>query len=109
MRTLSATDAYFIVARLWKVLTYQNHFQSGYVGLYPIVLALLPHQLMRLANFKGSPINISGRTAEFRPPDNPHLIVHECSAFGTGEMQAIRNFIQNHESRPASERLHAIW
>ncbi|KAF8489076.1 hypothetical protein F5888DRAFT_1210533 [Russula emetica] len=64
-----------------------------------------------LQNYKRSPINISGRTDEFRPPDNRHLIVHECSAFGPGEMQAIRDFIttRNHKSRPASERLHAIW
>ncbi|KAI0276097.1 hypothetical protein BGY98DRAFT_736933 [Russula aff. rugulosa BPL654] len=59
----------------------------------------------------GSPINISGRTAEFRPPDNRHLMVHECSAFGPGEMQAIRDFViaRNHESCASSERLHAIW
>ena len=67
-------------------------------------------QLMRLANFKGSPINIPGRTAEFRPPDNDYLVVHECSASGPEEMQAIRDFItRNHKSRPVSERLHAIW
>jgi len=62
-------------------------------------------------DMSGSPINISGRTAEFRPPDNRHLTVHECSASGPGEMQAIRDFIttRNHESCPASERLHAIW
>ncbi|KAN0107074.1 hypothetical protein V8E52_010519 [Russula decolorans] len=62
-------------------------------------------------DMSGSPINISGRTAEFRPPDNRHLIVHECSAFGPGDMQAIRDFItaHNHENCPASERLHAIW
>ncbi len=60
---------------------------------------------------KGSPINGSGRTAEFRPPDNHHLVVHECPAFGPGEMQVIQNFIRtcNNKSRPASERLHAIW
>ena len=101
----------FIAARLWQVLTHQNHFQSGHVGLYPVFFALLPHQLMRLANLKGSPINVAGRTAEFCPRDNRHLIVHECSATGRGEMQAIRDFIttRNHKSRPASERLHAIW
>jgi hypothetical protein len=67
--------------------------------------------LCALQNYKRSPINVSGRTAEFRPPDNRHLIVHECSASGTGEMQAIRDFIttRNHKSRPDSESLHAIW
>jgi len=50
-------------------------------------------------------------TVEFRPRDNRHLIVHECSAFKTRELQAIRDFIttRNHKSRQASERLHAIW
>ena len=60
---------------------------------------------------KKAPTNVSGRTAEFRPRDNRHLIVHECSAFGPGELQPIRDFItnRNHKSRQASERLHAIW
>ena len=44
---LGGTDAYFIAARLWQVLTHQNHFQSGHVGLYPIIFALLPHQLTK--------------------------------------------------------------
>ncbi|KAI0276095.1 hypothetical protein BGY98DRAFT_987929 [Russula aff. rugulosa BPL654] len=63
------------------------------------------------ADMSRSPINVSGRTAEFRPPDNRHLVVHECSASGSGEMQAIRDFIttRNHKSRPDSESLHAIW
>ncbi|KAF8489079.1 hypothetical protein F5888DRAFT_1211977 [Russula emetica] len=58
-----------------------------------------------------APTNVSGITAEFRPRDNRHLIVHECSASGLGEVQAIRDFIttRNHTSRQASERLHAIW
>jgi hypothetical protein len=62
-------------------------------------------------NYKGSPINVSGKAAEFRPPDNRHLVVHECTAFGPGEMQAIQDFIttRNNKSRLASERLHAIW
>ena len=62
--------------------------------------------LYALQNYKRSPINVSGRTTEFRPPDNRHLIVHECSAFGPGEMRAIRDFIK---SRSDSERLHVIW
>jgi hypothetical protein len=64
-----------------------------------------------LQNHKRSPINLSGRTVEFRPPNNRHLIVHECSASGPGEMKAIRDFIttHNHKSRPDLERLHAIW
>ncbi|KAI0276096.1 hypothetical protein BGY98DRAFT_736516 [Russula aff. rugulosa BPL654] len=63
------------------------------------------------ADMSRSPINVSGRTAEFRPLDNPHLIVHECLASGPGEMQAIRDFIttRNHKSRPDSERLHVVW
>lgn len=62
-------------------------------------------------NYKPSPNNIYGRIAEFRPDDNRHLIVHECSASGYGEMQAIQDFIttRNDESRTASERLHAVW
>lgn len=52
-----------------------------------------------------------GGIAEFCPGDNRHLIAHECSASGNGEMQAIRKFIatRNDENRPASERLHAVW
>jgi hypothetical protein len=67
--------------------------------------------LSTLPNYKVSPINAPGRTAEFRPRDNRHLMVHECSASGSGEMQTIRDFIttRNHKSRPDSERLHAIW
>jgi hypothetical protein len=67
--------------------------------------------LCMLQNFKWSPINVSGKTAEFRPRDNRHLIVHECSASGPREMQAIRDFIttRNNKNRPDSERLHAIW
>ena len=64
-----------------------------------------------LAICERAPTNISGITGEFRPRDNRHLIVHECSAFGPGELQAIRDLItiRNHKSRPVSERLHAIW
>jgi hypothetical protein len=64
-----------------------------------------------LAICKRAPTNVSGMTTEFRPRDNRRLIVHECSAFGPGELQAIRDSItmRNHKSRPASERLHAIW
>jgi hypothetical protein len=56
-------------------------------------------------------MNVSGRITEFRPRDNRHLMVHECSAFGPGEMQATQDSIalRNHKSHPASERLHAIW
>ena len=71
----------------------------------------LPHQLMRLANYKGAPINVLGRTAEFLPRDNRQLIVHECSGSGPRDLQAIRDFVttRNQKGRPASERLHAIW
>ncbi|KAF8474333.1 hypothetical protein DFH94DRAFT_805789 [Russula ochroleuca] len=62
-------------------------------------------------NMSGAPINVSGRTEEFRPRENRHLIVHECSGSGPRDLQAIRDSIttRNHTSRPASERLHAIW
>ena len=64
-----------------------------------------------LPNCKGAPMNVSGRITEFRPRDNRHLMVNECSAFGPGEMQAVQDSItlRNHKSHPASERLHAIW
>ena len=64
-----------------------------------------------LAICKRAPTNVSGMTVEFRPRDNRHLIVHECSAIKTRELQAIREFItsRNHKSRQASEKLHAIW
>ena len=93
------------------VTSHQSYFPSGYVGMHLVVVAFLSDQLMHVANFKWSPFNVSGRTAEFRPRDNRHLIVHECSASGPREMQAIRDFItaRNHKSRPDSERLHAIW
>jgi hypothetical protein len=48
-QTLGPTDARFIVARIWQVLTHQCHFQSKHVGMYPIIFAFLPHQLMCLA------------------------------------------------------------
>ena len=48
----------------------------------------------------------TGITVGFRPHDNRRLIVHECSAFGPEEVQAVRDFIT---SRQASETLHAIW
>ena len=102
---------YIIAARVWQVLSHQSYFQSGYVGMRPIALCFCLTNLFALQNYKRSPINVSGRTAEFRPPDNRHLVVHECSASGSGEMQAIRDFIttRNHKSRPDSESLHAIW
>ncbi|KAF8474332.1 hypothetical protein DFH94DRAFT_695408 [Russula ochroleuca] len=67
--------------------------------------------LFALQNYKGAPINISGRTTEFLPRDNRHLIVHECSGSGPRDLQAIRDFVttRNQKGRPASERLHAIW
>ena len=73
----------------------------------PVCTQLFSHSCLTnicALHFKGSPIDISGRTAEFRPRDNRHLMVHECLASGPGEMQAIRDFIT---TRPASERLHA--
>ena len=74
------------------------------------VFALLPHQFdLMLRDHQWSPINKFGRTAEFRPPDNSHLIVHKCSAFGPREMQAVRDFITANKNRPTSKRLHAIW
>ena len=50
----------------------------------------------------------------FRPDDNHHLIVHECSGLGPGDaqgLQAIKDFISTRIdlNRPAPERLHAIW
>ena len=50
----------------------------------------------------------------FRPDDNHHLIVHECSGFESGDakgLRAIRDFISTRTdpNRPASERLHAVW
>ena len=67
--------------------------------------------LSALKNYKGAPINVSGRTTEFLPRDNRQLIVHECSGSGPRDLQAIRDFVttRNHKNRPASERLHAIW
>ncbi|KAF8474329.1 hypothetical protein DFH94DRAFT_124853 [Russula ochroleuca] len=58
-----------------------------------------------------SPTNASPRVAEFRPHDNRHLMAYECSGFGAGDLQVIRDFVmtRNHKSRSASERLHAIW
>ncbi|KAH9998778.1 hypothetical protein BJV77DRAFT_1147925 [Russula vinacea] len=60
---------------------------------------------------KGTQMNASPRTVEFRPHENHHLVVYECSGFGPGDLQVIRDYIttRNHKSRPASERLHAIW
>ena len=50
----------------------------------------------------------------FRPDDNHHLIVHECSGLGPDDAQglrAIQDFISTRTdpNRPAPERLHAIW
>ena len=50
----------------------------------------------------------------FCPDDNRHLIVHECSGLEPGDAQglrAIRDFISTRTdpSRPAPERLNAIW
>ena len=50
----------------------------------------------------------------YRPDDNHHLCVHECSGFEPGDAQgfrAIRDFIaaRTDPNRPAVERLHAIW
>lgn len=62
-------------------------------------------------DLSGSPINIYRKIAEFCPRDNDHVMVYECSASGSEEMQVIQAFISahNHEDCPASERLHAIW
>ena len=78
--------------------------------MYLVIFAFLP-QLIRFQNYKAAPKNVPGRTAEFRPRDNRHLIVHECSGFGPGDLQAIKDFVTmySHKNRPSSERLHAIW
>jgi len=39
--------------RDWQVLTHRDHFQSGYFGMYPIILAHLLHQLMRFTTLQG--------------------------------------------------------
>jgi hypothetical protein len=53
---------------------------------------------------------------EFRPEDNPYLIVHECSGFDpqvgdSQNLQTIWEFIsyRTHATRSPSERLHAVW
>ena len=49
----------------------------------------------------------------YAPSENPHLIVHEYPSFepGVQNMSAVREFVidRTRASRPASERLHAIW
>ena len=110
-QTLGVTDDTSLQRDSGKSSLIKTIFKVDMSVCIQVIFALLHCQLMRLANSKGSPINISGRTAEFRPPDNRHLIVHECSAFGPGEMRSIRDFIiaRHDESCPPSERLHAIW
>jgi hypothetical protein len=110
-RAADATDACFIAAGIRQILTHQCRFQCGYVGKYLAIFASCSTNLYDLQNHKGAPKNVPGRTAEFRPRDNRHLIVHECSGSGPGELQAIRDFVTmySHKNRPASERLHAIW
>ena len=60
------------------------------------------------------PTRVSDITVAFRPDDNHHLIVYECSGLEPGDAQGlrtIREFISNRTdpNRAARERLHAIW
>ena len=109
----NAADACFVAAGIRQILTDQCSFQCGYVGTYLAIFASCSTYLydLQLENHKGAPKNVLGRAAEFRPRDNRHLIVHECSGSGPGELQAIRDFVTmySHKNRPAAERLHAIW
>ena len=63
----------------------------------------------KAARERASDINFA-----FRPDDNHRLIVHECFGLEPGDAQGLRailDFISSRTdpSRPAPERLHAIW
>ncbi|KAH9018531.1 hypothetical protein EDB85DRAFT_1897119 [Lactarius pseudohatsudake] len=83
--------------RLWKIITRQSRLQ--------VDVTEAPTRALGKAD-----INV-----EFRPEDNRHLIVHECSldtqAGDSLNLQTIRDFI-THRTDPScshSERLHAVW
>ena len=50
-QAVDATDACSIAARIWQVLTHQCRFQCGHVGMYLVIVAFLPHELIRPAKF----------------------------------------------------------
>ena len=63
---------------------------------------------------KAVPAKASNINFGFCPDDNRRIIIHECSGLERGDAQGLRpvlDFIANRTdpSRPASERLHAIW
>ena len=75
--------------------------------VFPLVQRVCPEN--KAAQARPPDINFA-----YRPDDNHHLIVHECSGFESGDAQgfrAIRDFIatRTDPNRPAPERLHAIW
>ena len=110
---LRKTKPILITERLWEIFAHQGGFQGRHIGTYLVLIAfpfiqrICPENKAALAR----PLDIN---FPFRPDDNRHLIVHECSGFEPGDaegIRAIRDFIatRTDPNRPPAERLHAIW
>ena len=107
------TKPILITERLREIVAHQCRFQGRHVGTYLVLIAfpfsqrICPENKAALAR----PLDIN---FPFRPDDNRHVIVHECSGFEPGDPQGfrtIRDFIatRTDPNRPAPERLDAIW
>ena len=103
-----------ISERLREVVAHQCCFQGEHVGAYLVPFRISMYSTwLRLEN-KASPAKASNINFGFCPDDNRRLIVHEYSGLEPGDVhssRAILDFIANRTdpSRPAAERLHAIW
>ena len=104
---------FFVTEKLREIFAYKGSFQGGHVGAY-LILFRIPIYSTCLSRNKPAQARAPDINFAFRPDDNHHLIVHECSGLEPGDAQglrAIRDFISTRTdpNRPAPERLHAIW
>jgi hypothetical protein len=102
-----------ITERLREILAHQCCFQGGYVGSY-LILFRIPIFNVSVPRNKAAHARAPDINFAFRPDDNHHLVVHECSGLEPGDaqgLQAIRDFISTRTDPglTPSERLHAIW
>ena len=101
----------FIAEGLREIFAHQCRFQ-GHVSAYLVLFRISLYSTC--LKKKAVPPRAPDINLEFHPDDNHRLIVHECTAFEPGDAQdlpAILDFISSRTgpSRPAPERLHAVW
>jgi hypothetical protein len=104
---------HFTTEALGKIVTHQDHFQSGCDGAFHT--NVFHRHLHDRNGYKDAPVG-ADINVEFSPEDNRYLVVHECSgldsrASDSQDLQTIRNFISRRTDANCipPERLHAVW